>query len=162
MEKKIKVINMSNGRVVVNSPALRFRRVWERKGAAISIDFALLEELKYNIGFERLLQNGTLYIEDMDTKKELGLEPMEADEPVNIIILSDEQKEEVLTGELNKLKDVLLKFSRDQKIDLARYAIEKEITDFRVNDILKRETGIDVLNAIRINRDLKEAVKQED
>lgn len=162
MEKKVKVINMSNGRVVVNSPALRFRRVWERKGAVISIDFDLLEELKYNIGFERLLKNGTLYIEDMDTKKELGLEPMEADEPVNIIILSDEQKEEVLTGELNKLKDVLLKFSRDQKIDLARYAIEKEITDFRVNDILKRETGIDVLNVIRINRDLEEAEKQED
>ena len=162
MEKKVKVINMSNGRVVVNSPALRFRRVWERKGATISIDFDLLEELKYNVGFERLLQNGTLYIEDMDTKKELGLEPMEADEPVNIIILSDEQKEEVLTGELNKLKDVLLKLSRDQKIDLAHYAIEKEITDFRVNDILKRETGIDVLNVIRINRDLEEAEKQED
>ena len=162
MEKKVKVINMSNGRVVVNSPALRFRRVWERKGAVISIDFDLLEELKYNIGFERLLKNGTLYIEDMDTKKELGLEPMEADEPVNIIVLSDKEKEEVLTGELNKLKDVLLKLSRDQKIDLAHYAIEKEITDFRVNDILKRETGIDVLNVIRINRDLEEAEKQED
>lgn len=162
MEKKIKVINMSNGRVVVNSPELKFRRVWERKGAVVTIDFSILEELKYNIGFERLLQNGMLYIEDMDTKKELGLEPMEADEPVNIIVLSDEQKEEVLTGELNELKDVLLKFSRDQKIDLAHYAIEKEITDFRVNDILKRETGIDVLNAIRINRDLEEAEKQED
>ena len=162
MEKKVKVINMSNGRVVVNSPELKFRRVWERKGAVVTIDFSILEELKYNIGFERLLQNGMLYIEDMDTKKELGLEPMEADEPVNIIVLSDEQKEEVLTGDLNDLKEILSKLSKDQKTDLTQFAIAKEITDFRVNDILKRETGIDVLNAIRINRDLEEAVKQED
>lgn len=162
MEKKIKVINMSNGRVVVNSPELKFRRVWERKGAVVTIDFSILEELKYNIGFERLLQNGMLYIEDMDTKKELGLEPMEADEPVNIIVLSDEKKEEVLTGDLNDLKEILSKLSKDQKTDLTQFAVAKEITDFRVNDILKRETGIDVLNAIRINRDLEEAEKQED
>lgn len=162
MEKKVKVINVSNSRVVVNSPELRFRRIWERKGAVVSIDFDVLEELKYNIGFERLLKNGTLYIEEMEVKKELGLEPLEAEKPTNIIVLTDKEKEEVLTGELNELKDTLLKLSRDQKIDLAHYAIEKEITDFRVNDILKRETGIDVLNAIKISRDIEEAEKQED
>lgn len=162
MEEKVKVINVSNGRVVVNSPELRFRRIWERKGAVVSIDFDVLEELKYNIGFERLLKNGTLYIEEMEVKKELGLEPLEAEKPTNIIVLTDKEKEEVLTGELNELKDTLLKLSRDQKIDLAHYAIEKEITDFRVNDILKRETGIDVLNAIKISRDIEEAEKQED
>lgn len=162
MEEKVKVINVSNGRVVVNSPQLHFRRIWERKGAVIPIDFDVLEELKYNTGFERLLKNGILYIEEMEVKKELGLEPLEAEKPTNIIILTDKEKEEVLTGELNELKDTLLKLSRDQKIDLAHYAIEKEITDFRVNDILKRETGIDVLNAIRINRNMEEAEKQED
>lgn len=157
MDKKVKIKSMTNGRVVLNVPDLKLRRVWEQKGAVKTIPYELLEEAKYDLGVQRLLEEGILYIEDMDTKKKLELEPEDAKEPVNIIILTDEEKAALLAKDNTKaLIEELKTLKNEQKHSLVEYAIEKEITDIQVTDILKRATGVDVINAVKIKREERE------
>jgi len=60
-----------------------------------------------------MFKQGLLYIDNMKDKQDLGLEPLEATEPTNIIALSPKQMEEMLTvkpiavfkRELSKLPD---------------------------------------------------------
>jgi hypothetical protein len=159
MDKKVKVINMTNGRVVVNVPDLKLRRVWERKGAVKTIPYDVLEEAKYDIAVQHLLEEGILYIEDMEIKKSLELEPEDAVEPVNIIVLTDEDKEELLSkANLKNLVEKMKTLKNEQRQSLVEYAIEKEITDIQITDILKRATGIDVISAVKLNRDAAEGV----
>lgn len=150
--QKIKITNMTNGRVVVNIPDLRLRRVWERKGAVKTIDFETLEAAKYDIGMESLLKEGILYIEDMGVKKALELEPEDATEPQNIIVLNDNERKELLEGGRKELIQKLKVLSKEQKLALADYAVANEYTDIGLNDILKRETGIDVMDSVRLTR----------
>ena len=55
------------------------------------IDKDALSEAMYEPGVASMFRKGILYIEDMDTKKELGLEPDGATEPENIIVLTGAQ-----------------------------------------------------------------------
>jgi hypothetical protein len=96
----------------------------------------------------------------MEVKKELGLEPYDAEEPENIIILTDKEKAEVLASPA-KLTEALEKIPREQKTELAEYAIEKEIVSVPINEIFKSALGIDVINAIRLRRMAKEPEPEE-
>ncbi len=92
MENKVKIENLISSRVILSMPELRLKRVWEKKGAIKTIPFEQLEEAIYDPGVESLFVDGVLGIADMDVKKKLGLEPEEAEEPVNIIVLSDKER----------------------------------------------------------------------
>ena len=96
MENKVKIENLISSRVILSMPELRLKRVWEKKGAIKTIPFEQLEEAIYDPGVESLFVDGVLGIADMDVKKKLGLEPEEAEEPVNIIVLSDKERKEWL------------------------------------------------------------------
>ena len=89
--EKVTITNTTNARVVINNSELRFTRVFERKGAKATIEKDIFKELMYSNGFRRLVESGELYVEDMEVKKEVGLEPEEATEPTNIIVLSEKQ-----------------------------------------------------------------------
>ena len=52
-----------------------------------------------------MIDSGMLYIEDMAVKKELGLEPEDAKEPVNIIVLSDKEMRHYITMPLAQFKE---------------------------------------------------------
>ena len=82
----VKVINTLNHAVGVYIPELNFKRTWAKRGAIIKIDTDKLEEMMYDPGFNYMLEQGVLYVEDMEVKKELGLEPETATEPENIIV----------------------------------------------------------------------------
>ena len=97
MNKKVKVVSLVSQRVVLTVPDIRLRRVWERKGATMVIPFEQLEEAMYSPGVENLFRNGILGIDDMEVKIALGLEPEDAEEPVNIITLNDQQRKRYLT-----------------------------------------------------------------
>lgn len=161
--KKIEVINNSSGRVGFELPDLRFKRVWEQKGARIKVDYDILEEALYDPGVAYLFEEGMLYIEDLKVKQALGLEPMEDEggnplkAPVKIINLNDSLLKRA-TGPmpLTEFSKWFSDLSYEQKGMVADYAVAHECTDFDKNEIIMKGTGINVLKAIELNRKAKE------
>lgn len=154
MDKKVKVASLVSQRVVLTVPDLRLRRVWERKGAVATIPFEQLEEAMYNPGVENLFRNGVLGIEDMEVKIALGLEPEGAKEPVNIITLNDDQRKRYLTVmPLHEFKEKIKELPVEQINELAAYAIQHEILDFDKAEEIKKYVDIDIMRAVKLNRD---------
>ena len=162
MENKVKIENLISSRVIFSMPELRLKRVWEKKGAIKTIPFEQLEEAIYDPGVESLFVDGVLGIADMDVKKKLGLEPEEAEEPVNIIVLSDKERKEWLVDlSVAEFRNKIKELPREQVIELANYAVDNEITNFEKSEILKRAVGIDVLSRVKLNRDNKAEVEEK-
>lgn len=155
--QKIMVTSMTSGRIGIDLPDLRFKRVWEKKGSKKPIDLEILEQALYNPGVEYMFKEGILYIEDMDAKIKLGLEPEGAKEPENVIVLSDAQKKRLLTvAPMQDLKETVSKLSYEQIQDLVEYAIQNEITNMDKCEYLKKITQTDIIKAVQLNRANKE------
>lgn len=161
MEDKVKVINLISSRVNINIPDVRLNRIWEKKGAIKTVPFDQLEEALYNPGVEALFKEGILGIEDLETKKKLGLEPEDAKEPVNIITLNDQQRKRYLTVmPLLDFKDKIKELSVEQVRELAQFAIDNEIADFDKSEIIKKITGTDIIGSIQMNKIDKEQIEK--
>ena len=161
METKVKVENLISSRVNIVIPELNLRRVWEKKGAVKTIPLEQLEEAMYNPGVEALFRDGTLGIADMEVKKYLGLEPEDAEEPVNIIILNDQQRKRYLTVmPTAEFKEKLHELPIEQVRELAQYAIQNEIINFDKAEIIKRMIGTDIIATIQLNKADQEEVKE--
>ena len=117
------------------------------------IDKELLENLMYDNGVEYMFQTGMLYIEDMEVKKEMGLEPEDATEPVNIIVLSDKDMKRYLTVmPVAEFKQKIATLSTEQKKNLVDFAVENEIMNIEKSEILKEATSLDSIKMIELNR----------
>lgn len=162
MEKKIKVKNLVNGRVGITLPDLRLNVNWDRKGQTRMIDFDTLQEALYDYGTEYMFKEGMLGIDDMETKIALGLEPEGATEPQFIKVLDDDQMKRMMTVmPVFEFKKELETIPREQILNLVDYAVQNEYSDIKKCDVLKEITGIDVISAIRLNREDKEPIKGE-
>ena len=162
MEKKIKVKSLVNGKIRIFLPDLKLNIRWDRKGQTRMVDFEALQEAMYDYGTEYMFKEGMLGIEDMETKIALGLEPEGATEPQLIKILNDEQMKRMMTVmPIYDFKEELKTIPREQILNLVDYAIENEYSDINKCDILKEITGIDIISAIRLNREDKEPIKGE-
>ena len=156
-DTKVKVISTVLRGITVSLPNLSWIREWPRKGAAVMVPFGILEEGMYDTGFGNMLRDGDLYIEDMAVKRELGLEPDEAKEPENIIILTDNKMLYLMkTASLEDLRSTLSKVSIEQANNLAQYAIENEYNNLDKAEIIKERTGIDIIKSILLERANKE------
>ena len=154
MNKKVKVVSLVSQRVLLTVPDLRLRRVWEKKGAVVVIPFEQLEEAMYSPGVENLFTSGILGIDDMETKIALGLEPEGAEAPVNIITLTDEQRKRYLTKmPVYEFREKIKELSPEQINELAAYAIANEISDYDKSEIIKKYVDVDIIQAIKLNRD---------
>lgn len=92
-----------------------------------------------------------LYIEDMETKKNLGLEPADAEEPTNIIVLSDKERRQwMVTMPVSEFAEKVKLLSHEQLIAIVEYAIANKLGDFEKSAILKELTGRDVVTAIQL------------
>ena len=158
MEKEmVTVISTVNGVVGIYLPDLRFKKEWTRKGQRQKIDKDLLQDIMYDPGSEYMFRTGMLYIEDMDIKKEIGLEPEEATEPVNIIILDEQQLHRYLTVmPLHEFKENVKKLSIEQAKNLVDYAVQKESITFDKAEFLEKITGLNAMSMIQLNRKNKE------
>ena len=155
--EKIRVISKHQGPVSVNIPDQRFKREWPNQGASVLIEKETLEEMMYDSGFKYMIDTGMLYIEDLEVKKELGLEPEDATEPVNIIVLSDNDMKRMMTAMPQFEFDAKLKtLNYEQMLALADFAIKNELGDFAKCDAIKKACGKDILTAIKLNREDKE------
>ena len=154
--KKVKVKNLVSQRVLLSVPELRLRRVWEKKGAVMTIPFEQLEEAMYSPGVENLFAEGILGLDDMEIKIALGLEPEDAVAPVNIITLSDAEMQRYLTAmPVFEFKEKIKELPYQQIMELANYAIAHEIANFEKAEVLKQFIDIDIMSAIKLNRDDK-------
>ena len=98
-----------------------------------------------------------LYIEDMEVKKELGLETEEAVEPVNVIVLDEKQLQRYLTVmPINDFRENVKKLSIEQAKNLVDYAVQKETIDFDKAEFLEKITGLNAMSMIQLNRKNKE------
>ncbi len=155
---KVKITSTTIGEVSVFQPSIPFRMSWPAKGSTRVVEEEILEQLLYTPGFKRMIDAGVLYIEDLDQKKKLGLEPEDATEPVNIIVLSDTDKKKYLTMySLDKFKQEIKKLSHEQLVDLADYAIENEIADFGKSGVLEKACGKNIIKGIQLAQANKEA-----
>ena len=142
-------------------PDLRLKREWEKKGAVKTIPFDQLEEAMYDPGVEFLFKEGALGIDDMEVKIALGLEDEGVVEPTNIIVLDDNQRERYLKNmPMPEFRQEVKKLPHEQLVELAYYAIEHEIANFDKSELLLKLTDIDILSAIKLNRDNNEVVKE--
>jgi hypothetical protein len=115
---KVKVTSTTVGEVSVFDPSIPFRASWPNKGSTRSIEEETLEQLRYFPGFEYMIEHGMLYIEDMEVKKRLGIEPEDATEPVNVIVLSDQEKNKYLKMySVDKFKEDVCKKTNDKCIE---------------------------------------------
>lgn len=157
MNDKIYVKSMINGIVNISLPDLRFRKEWPRRGTRLPIDKNVLAEAIYDPGVENMLREGVLFIEDMNFKKEMGLEPQDATAPVNIIELDEKLCARVVRlMPISELKNLLSKLSATQKQSLADYAINHytELAFDRV-EILSEACGIDILRAVQLKQQME-------
>jgi hypothetical protein len=153
-DNKVLVKSAVNAKVGITLPEYRFKQEWARKGAKAMIDRQLLEDIMFEPGVEYMFTNGILYIDDMETKKELGIEPEDAKEPVNVIVMDDAQMKRYLTVvPTHDFKEKMETLSKEQRLEVAQYAISNEILpSLDKCDYFKERTGIDVMSAINLNR----------
>ena len=157
-KEKVTIVSTVNGTVGIYLPDLRFRKEWTRKGMKVQVDKELLEDILYDPGSEYMFKTGMLYVEDMDVKKELGLEPEDATQPVNIIVLNDKDKERYLKNlPLHEFKEKVKELSVEQRRDLVDYAVEHEVISFDKNEVLEELVGLNPMKMIQLNRQNKEA-----
>lgn len=153
----VMIESLTKGSVSIRIPDLNLKRVWEKKGAKKPIEFGILQQAIYDPGVEYMFTQGILGIDDLDIKIALGLEPEGATQPVNIIILTDKEREK-LWREASKDEFLaqLKKLSNEQMQQLADYAISNEIMNMDKSNMLKKAIGTDIISAIKLNRANKE------
>lgn len=155
MSDKVKVISQYNGRCGIDNPDLRISRRWPARGSYVTIDKEVLEELMYDPAFKNMVDEGYFYIEDLELKKELGIEPEEATTPT-IINLTDKELDrywkimplsqfkveakQLTKVQLDSLADYAIKHGNDGSIQKANY-----LTEISGRNILK---GIELQKTI--------------
>lgn len=156
MEELVNIKSAVRGRICVYSPEVNFRRVWERKGAVKKVPFKILQEVIYDSGVEYLFKEGMLQILDKGVAVRLGLVEDEKEE--ELLSLTDAQRKRLLTtAPVTEFDATLAKLSKEQIEELADTAIDLEVTDLKRLDLLKKYTDKNIMRAVMLNRDNKEA-----
>lgn len=154
---KVNVVNTTRGSLLVVVRELPFRHEWLGENAKFAIEHETLEQLLYDPGFKYMIDTGMLYIEDMEEKKSLGIEPEDAAEPVNVIVLNDKERRRYMVNlSLPEFKEKVQKLSYEQVVQLADYAVANRLADFDKAEYLKEICGRDVIQAIRLSAQNKE------
>lgn len=154
--RKINITNTTASRIGVVVPSISFRRDF-MPGQSFPVEEKQIEELMYDPGFRYMIETGMLYIEDMDIKHELGIEPEDADEPVNIIVLSDKERRYYMINlSLENFQQKVDQLGYEQIQQLADYAVANRLADFDKCKYLKEKCGRDVIQAIRLGDQMKE------
>lgn len=141
--------NMVNSSVSVKDPSLGVNRTWHKRGQTLPIPYDTVELMLWENGFKHLIDSGILYIENMQDKKDLGLESADAIEPENIIALSTIQMENLLKNTpITVFKKEVANLPKVQVDNLIEYAVENKIIDPVKSSFLKELTGKDIMVSV--------------
>ena len=157
MNERVIVTSMVNGIVGITMPNSRIKKIWPKKGTKLPVEKDLLREAIYEPGVEYMFKKGILYIDDMDFKIELGLEPEGAKAPTELIPIDDKYLKRVLKlMPLSEMKAAINKMSENQKKELLDYAVKQNDIQLDRLGVLKELTGIDILKVIELDRQREE------
>ena len=157
MSDKVKIISAFDGRCGIDNSDLHISRRWPARGSSVLMDKSVVEELMYDDSFKNMIEDGTLYIEDLEFKKELGIEPEDATTPT-IIYLGDKELERYWkTMPLSQFKVEIKKLKKNQIDSLVDYAMNhgEEGTIPKAN-FLSEVSGRNILKGIELNKQSKE------
>ena len=157
MSDKIKVISTYNGRCGIDNADLNISRRWQNRGDAVSFTREQLESLQFDVAFMNMVREGVLYIEDMDVKKEIGVEPEDAAQPTRIL-MDDKTLERFWKNmPLGQFKVESKNLTKSQLAMLAEYAIAhgSEGSIEKAN-YLTSISGYNILKGIELARQSQE------
>lgn len=157
MSDKIKVISAVNGRCGINNRDLQIRRVWQGRGDVITFTAEQIEQLMFDPAFSNMINSGMLYIEDMEVKKAIGLEPEDAKEPT-LILLDDKTLQRFWKNmPLSQFKVEVKKLTNIQIKTLAEYAIHHG-SDGSIDkaNYLSEISGYNILKGIELDKQSQE------
>ncbi|MBR4890099.1 MAG: hypothetical protein IKU15_02130 [Clostridia bacterium] len=136
------------------------KRTFPGKGAVQVLPFDTVEQLLWDNGFQYMIKSGQLYIDDMQTKIDLGLENPDAKVPTNIKVLTPEQILTLLkVRTVEEFKKEVSTISVEQCNEIVKYAVENNLVDNDKVNYLRERTGKDVIAMIARKRLEAEAEK---
>lgn len=157
-QRMVKLTSTDSGKVVVHEPTYGIHREFPGKGTSQLIPFDIMEQLLWRVGFKNMIMSGTLYINDMQDKIDLGLEDPDTKEPTRIKVLTDPQILNLLkVSAYDKFVEEVSSLPTEQINNIITYAVDNEIIDPKKDDYLKQLTGRDILKMITHKRDIAEA-----
>lgn len=157
MSDKIKVISAYNGRCVVNNRDLSIRRFWQGRGDTVTFTKEQIEGLMYDPAFSNMIKEGYLYIDDMEVKKEIGIEPEEAENPTIILMDEKQLKRYWKDMPLSQFKVETKTLTQQQITSLAEYAIRHgDEGSIEKANYLTKISNRNILKGIELERQSKE------
>lgn len=157
MTDKIKVISAANGRCIINNRDLGIRRIWPGRGSVIVFTKEQIEGLMYDPAFSNMVNEGYLYIDNMEVKKEIGVEPEDAETPT-LILMDDKQLKRFWKDmPLSQFKIEVKTLTKQQITSLAEYAIQHgEEGSIEKANYLSKISERNILKGIELERQSKE------
>lgn len=149
---KVKLISKVPQNVYIEDQMNNIRYTFRGIGSSMNVEKDILEQMMYDPGIAYMIENGILYIEDMEVKKELGIEPEDATEPVNVIVLSDADRKRYMTNmPLFDFKEKVKALKYEQLQQLADYAVANRLADIDKCKIIKELCGRDIIKTIQLH-----------
>jgi len=157
MSDKVKIISSFDGRCGIDNSDLHISRRWPARGSSVLIDKEIVEELMYDPSFKNMIDDGTLYIEDFEFKKELGIEPEDA-KTETIIYLGDKELERYWKNmPLSQFKAEIKNLKKAQLDSLADYAMTHgDDGSIPKANYLSEISGRNILKGIELRKSMKE------
>lgn len=158
MSDKIKVTSAANGRCVINNRDLGMRRIWPGRGSVVMFTKEEIENLMYDPAFSNMVNEGYLFIEDMEVKKEIGVELEDAEAPTIILMNDKELNRFWKIMPLSQFKAETKTLTKHQLTSLADYAIKHgEDGSIEKANYLSTISGRNILKGIELERQSQEA-----
>ena len=156
-EEKIKVISAIDGRCGIDNADLHISRRWPARGSVVTFTKQQIEELMFDAAFSNMVREGVLYIEDMEVKKDIGIEPEDATSPT-IILMDDKQLKRFWKDmPLPQFKVEIKNLTSQQITFLADYAIHHgDEGSIEKANYLSKVSGRNILKGIELDRQSKE------
>lgn len=153
--KQITLVSMVDGRVGINVPDLRLKRLWEQKGSKKKVAFDVLQEAFYDPSVEYLIKQGMLYVDDKEARIALGLEENEEGaQPIQM--LKDEEINRLLTVVPTfEFRQKMKELTKEQIKSIVDYAVKHEITAYDKCEILKEYSEVDIIKTVQFNNEEK-------
>lgn len=159
--RMVNLRSMVNKTIVVKIPEYGINRKWTNKGQIIPVPYTIMEQLMWHNGFKNMIDRGILYIDNLQDKIDLGIEPIGSTKPSNIIVLNDEEIKECLTTmPFDTFTKKVESLNKTQVDNIINYILANEIVDVAKCTFLKELTNIDTINIIHQRKDAELAEKK--
>lgn len=155
MAKKVKITSKTNQALRLKFPELRINRLFDKEGQSYLFDADAVEEMFYYPAAERAFKEGLFYLEDKELRIKLGLEEEDGSVAQDVVTpISDTTiLAHLKTMSVAEFKKLFEKLPMEQKLRFVDIAIKNKITDYEKCNIIKSETGKDIMKIIQLNEE---------